>query len=56
MLTIIAGSDTTSGALTATLYYLLHNSEAYDRLQEEVNATFTTGEELLDITKLSLME
>ena len=55
-LAIIAGSDTTSGALTATLYYLLRNPEAYDRLQEEVDAAFPIGEEPLDVTKLSQME
>ncbi|KAI9447575.1 high nitrogen upregulated cytochrome P450 monooxygenase 2 [Lactarius indigo] len=53
---IVAGSDTTSGALTATLYYLLCNPEAYDRLQAEVDAAFPTGEEPLDVTKLSQME
>ncbi|KAH8980271.1 high nitrogen upregulated cytochrome P450 monooxygenase 2 [Lactarius akahatsu] len=55
-LAIVAGADTTSGALTATLYYLLCNPIAYDRLRAEVNAAFPTGEELLDVTKISQME
>ncbi|KAH9169509.1 high nitrogen upregulated cytochrome P450 monooxygenase 2 [Lactarius sanguifluus] len=55
-LAIVAGADTTSGALTATLYYLLCNPIAYDRLQAEVDAAFPTGEEPLDVTKLSQME
>ena len=53
---IVAVSDTTSGALTATLYYLLCNQTAYDSLQAEVDAAFPSGEEPLDITKLSQME
>jgi cytochrome P450 len=55
-LAIVAGSDTTSGALTATLYYLLLNPAAYDHLQEEVDSAFPNGEEPLDVTKLSQME
>ncbi|RAH66282.1 benzoate 4-monooxygenase cytochrome-like protein P450 [Aspergillus aculeatinus CBS 121060] len=38
---IIAGTDTTATALTATLFYLLHDScEAYRRAQAEVRAAF----------------
>ena len=55
-LAIIAGSDTTSSVLTALLYYLLLNPEAYKRLQEEVDSAFTSGEEPLDAVKLSRME
>jgi len=55
-LAIIAGSDTTSGALTATLYYLLHNPKAYERLQAEVDGAFPAGEEPLDVAKLNQME
>ncbi|KAI0265783.1 high nitrogen upregulated cytochrome P450 monooxygenase 2 [Gloeopeniophorella convolvens] len=54
-LAIIAGSDTTSSVLTATIYYLLHNSAAYDRLQEEVDAAFPTGEDPLDVAVLKQM-
>ena len=56
VLAIVAGSDTTSGALTATLFYLLCNPAAYDRLQAEVDTAFPAGEEPLDVTILSQME
>ena len=52
----IAGSDTTSSVLTATLYYLLCNPEAYERLQAEVDSAFPGGEEPLDVAKLGQME
>ena len=55
-LAIIAGSDTTSSVLTALLYYLLLNPEAYNRVQEEIKSVFTSGEEPLDAVKLSRME
>ena len=55
-LAIIAGSDTTSTAMTAIIYYLLLNPEVYNRLQEEVDSAFTSGEEPLDAVKLSHME
>jgi cytochrome P450 len=55
-LAIIAGSDTTSSVLTAVVYYLLRHPAAYERLQEEVDAAFPSGEEPLDVTKLSCME
>ena len=55
-LVIIAGSDTTSSVLTAALYYLLLNPAAYERLQEEVDGAFPSGEEPLDVTKLGQMK
>jgi len=55
-LAIVAGSDTTSSALTATLYYLLHNPVAYERLQEEVDGAFPNGGEPLDVGKLGQMK
>jgi len=55
-LAIIAGSDTTSSVLTALLYYLLLNPEAYKHLQEEVESAFTSGEEPLDTVKFRHME
>jgi cytochrome P450 len=55
-LAIIAGSDTTSSVLTAIIYYLLLNPVAYEHLQEEVDSAFPSGEEPLDVVKLSHLE
>ena len=43
---IVAGSDTTSTTLSATLYYLLHNTSCLERLTEEVRLTFSTEDEI----------
>ncbi|KAI9447482.1 high nitrogen upregulated cytochrome P450 monooxygenase 2 [Lactarius indigo] len=56
ILAIIAGSDTTSSVLTAALYYLVRNPVVYERLQAEVDGAFPSGEEPLDVAKLSQME
>jgi len=56
VLSIIAGSDTTSSVLTAVIYYLILNPAAYERLQEEVDCAFPSGEEPLDAEKLSHLE
>jgi hypothetical protein len=50
---IIAGSDTTSGALRDILCYLSCNPAADARLQAKVDNAFPTVEEPLDVTKLS---
>jgi cytochrome P450 len=55
-LAIIAGSDTTSSVLTSIIYYLLLNPVAYEHLQEEVDSAFPSGEEPLDVVKLSQLE
>ncbi|KAH9983064.1 high nitrogen upregulated cytochrome P450 monooxygenase 2 [Russula compacta] len=55
-LAIIAGSDTTSSVLATVLYYLLLNPVAYERLQEEIDSAFPSGDEPLDALKLSHME
>ena len=56
MVAIIAGSDTVNGALSCALYYLVCNPAIYERLQEEVDAAFPSGEEPLDVMKLTCME
>ncbi|KAI0470597.1 cytochrome P450 [Xylariaceae sp. FL0804] len=43
---IIAGGDTSSTALSATFFYLSHNSRCYKRLAEEVRASFKSGSEI----------
>ena len=55
-LAIVAGSDTTSSILTATLYYLICNPVAYEHLQVEVDGAFPSGEEPLDVIKFGQME
>jgi cytochrome P450 len=56
LLAIIAGSDTVNGSLACAIYYLVCNPAVYERLQDEVDAAFPSGEEPLDMTKLSQME
>lgn len=43
---IVAGSDTTSTTLAATLYYLLHNPHTLSRLRAEILAIFSTRDEI----------
>ncbi|CAK3811186.1 P450 monooxygenase [Lecanosticta acicola] len=43
---IVAGSDTTSTTLAATLYYLLQNPHTLHRLQSEIRSTFTSREQI----------
>lgn len=45
-LLIIAGSDTTMTATTATLFYLLHYPAALRRLENEIRTTFATIEDI----------
>ncbi|KAH8588815.1 cytochrome P450 [Bisporella sp. PMI_857] len=45
-LLIIAGSDTTSTALAAAFFYLVHNPEKLDKLAKEILATFKDVEEI----------
>ncbi|CAN8106130.1 unnamed protein product [Discula destructiva] len=41
---IVAGSDTTSGALANSFYYLAQNATVYQKLQEILDAEFPGGE------------
>ncbi|KAI1821180.1 isotrichodermin C-15 hydroxylase [Xylaria intraflava] len=45
-LLIIAGSDTTSTAMAATLFYLVRNPHALQKAKEEVRSRFTDVEEI----------
>lgn len=47
-LVIIAGSDTTSSAMSHLFYFLMCNPVAYKRLQAEVDEL---GDDVLDTTK-----
>ena len=52
-LLIIAGSDTTITATTATIFYLLHYPPALTRLQSEIRSAFTDVEGICIGTQLS---
>lgn len=43
---IVAGSDTTSTAMAATLHYLSYSPKAYDRVAEEVRSRFKSLDEI----------
>ncbi|GAP87074.1 putative benzoate 4-monooxygenase cytochrome P450 [Rosellinia necatrix] len=43
---VVAGSDTSSSALAATLFYLSRNARAYKRLSDEIRNTFATIEDI----------
>ncbi|RDW60060.1 putative cytochrome P450 67 [Coleophoma crateriformis] len=45
-LLIIAGSDTTSTALAAAFFYLVHNPAALGKLEHEIRSTFSDIEEI----------
>ncbi|KJX96635.1 cytochrome P450 monooxygenase like protein [Zymoseptoria brevis] len=52
-LLIIAGSDTTSTAIAATIFYLVHNAEKLEKLTQEVRGAFDDVEEIRFGQKLS---
>ena len=52
-LLIIAGSDTTITALTATVFYLLHYPSTLAHLQDEIRPTFSSVDEICIGPKLS---
>jgi cytochrome P450 len=52
-LLIIAGSDTTSTALAASFFYLVHNNSILERVTKEVREIFEDVEEIEPGTKLS---
>ncbi|KAF2207353.1 hypothetical protein CERZMDRAFT_102447 [Cercospora zeae-maydis SCOH1-5] len=52
-LLIIAGSDTTSTALAATIFYLTHNPGALSQLSQSIRSTFSRVEEIHISPKLT---
>lgn len=55
-LLIIAGSDTTSTALAATIFYLVHNISTLEKAVVEVRAAFEDVEEINIGTKLASLQ
>ncbi|RYC57327.1 hypothetical protein CHU98_g8890 [Xylaria longipes] len=43
---MVAGSDTTATALSATFFYLSRNPGCYEKLCNEIRSTFASGEEI----------
>ncbi|KAF3033777.1 hypothetical protein E8E11_001666 [Didymella keratinophila] len=52
-LLIIAGSDTTSTAMSGTFFYLAHNPSVLEKLCKEIRSTFSDVEEIVTSPKLS---
>lgn len=50
---MIAGSDTTSTSLAATIFYLVRNPRALAKLQKEIRDTFSDVEEIVSGPKLN---
>jgi cytochrome P450 len=51
-LAVVAGSDTVATTLTVLWYYFLRNPLIFNRLRDEVDAYFPSGEEPLDFTRM----
>ncbi|KAJ7080336.1 high nitrogen upregulated cytochrome P450 monooxygenase 2 [Mycena belliarum] len=56
VLSVIAGSDTTSTALSCLVCLLLSNPEAYRRVQAEIDYVYPDGESSLDALKHSELQ
>jgi cytochrome P450 len=52
-LLLLAGAETTSTALCATLFYLTRNLRAYRRVTSEIRDTFTNSQEIREGSKIS---
>ena len=48
MMAILAGSDTTSTTLSNVLYLVLRHPRVYEKLQEEIDKYYPTGDNALD--------
>ncbi|KAJ7805633.1 cytochrome P450 [Mycena olivaceomarginata] len=51
VLSIIAGSDTTSIAISSFVWFILRNPDIYRRVQAEVDSVYADGDSLLDALK-----
>lgn len=51
-LLVVAGSDTTTTTLAATIFYLTRNPRVYARLAQEIRTNFQTVDEICSGTKL----
>ncbi|KAF8205670.1 high nitrogen upregulated cytochrome P450 monooxygenase 2 [Mycena galopus ATCC 62051] len=51
VLSIIAGSDTTSIAVSSFVWFILRHPDIYRRVQDEVDSVYPDGESLLDTFK-----
>ncbi|EFE30672.1 cytochrome P450 benzoate 4-monooxygenase, putative [Trichophyton benhamiae CBS 112371] len=52
---MIAGTDTTSTGLTATIFYLVRNTNALEKLKKEIRSNFTDVEDIVTGSKLNDM-
>ncbi|EEA26956.1 hypothetical protein TMatcc_004763 [Talaromyces marneffei ATCC 18224] len=50
---MVAGSDTTSTSIVATLFYLVRHTEAMKKLKEEVRSSFTDVEQIVSGPQLN---
>ncbi|KAH8687912.1 cytochrome P450 monooxygenase [Tricladium varicosporioides] len=53
---MIAGSDTTSTSLTATIFYLVRNPNAMAKVQKEIDAAFSNVDEIVSGQTLNSLE
>ncbi|KAJ7864741.1 cytochrome P450 [Mycena olivaceomarginata] len=51
VLSIVAGSDTTSIAISSFVWFILRNPDIYRRVQAEVDSVYADGDSLLDALK-----
>ena len=49
VLAVVAGADTTAGALASFFYFLLSHRECYDRLQTEIDTVYPAGTDATDV-------
>ena len=55
LLAVVAGSDTTATAVSVLVYYLLHDSMAFNRLRAEIDQYFPPGDEPDNFSKMASM-